>query len=85
MGGTVVVFSCMQPDPKTQVQPLCSPLCLEAFPTPPPAGLQSVCPSDPPLNPDYYGFVFFQPVICKDGGLLKVTRRGCRSDNGAVC
>lgn len=34
-GGTVAVFSCMQPDPKTQVQPLCSPLCLEAFPNPP--------------------------------------------------
>ncbi len=40
--------------------------------TPPPSSeLQSVCPSDPPLNPDYYGFVFFQPVICIDDRAAK--------------
>lgn len=77
--GVVVVFSCMQPDPKTQVQVPCSPL---SIPHPNPSSqLQSVCPLDPPLNPDYYGFVFFKLVICKDKGLIKVIWQGLFAAN----
>lgn len=77
--GVVVVFSCMQPDPKTQVQVPWSPL---SIPHPNPSSqLQSVCPLDPPLNPDYYGFVFFKLVICKDKRLIKVIWQGLFAAN----
>lgn len=54
-------------------------------PQPPPLSflLQSVCPSDPPLNPDYYGFVFFPTCdLQKKGDCWKAIWWGCSSDSG---
>lgn len=46
-------------------------LCLWAYTLPPSLLLQSVCPSDPPLNPDYYGFVLLQTCDLQRWGAAK--------------